>query len=179
MRASNVIVGVSGSIAVYKGVEIVRALSKKGFNVLVVMTSCAQRFVSPLTFQSVSGNSVFTDMFREDKQPLHISLAQKADIVLVAPATANIIGKVANGICDDLLSTLLISTKAKILVAPAMNQNMYENPVVQENIEKLKARGYEFIPPIYGDLVCAERGKGHLAEVEEIVRRVEERAREG
>lgn len=169
-----VVIGVSGGIAVYKTLDIISALRKKDIDVRVIMTDSAVKFVNPLTFQSLSQNMVVTDMFAEPKafEIQHISLAQKADLMLIAPATANIIGKVANGIADDMLSTTVMATKAKVIFAPAMNTNMYENKIVQGNIEKLKRYGYDFIEPESGRLACGDVGKGKLATVDDIVDRV-------
>ncbi|MBE6049412.1 MAG: bifunctional phosphopantothenoylcysteine decarboxylase/phosphopantothenate--cysteine ligase CoaBC [Clostridium sp.] len=169
-----VVLGVTGGIAVYKALDIVSALRKKNVEVRVIMTKGATEFVAPLTFQSISQNLVVTDMFAEPKawEIQHISLAQRADVFLVAPATANIIGKVANGIADDMLSTTIMATKAKVIFAPAMNTNMYENPIVQENIAKLKSFGYEFIEPDSGRLACGDIGKGKFPKPEVIVERV-------
>lgn len=169
-----VVIGVSGGIAVYKALDIISALRKKDIDVRVIMTESASKFVNPLTFQSLSQNMVVTDMFSEPKafEIQHISLAQKADLMLIAPATANIIGKVANGIADDMLSTTIMATKAKVIFAPAMNTNMYENKIVQDNIEKLKSYGYHFIEPESGRLACGDVGKGKLANVDDIVDRV-------
>lgn len=160
----NVVVGVCGGIAAYKALDIVSALKKKDINVDVIMTEHATKFVTPLTFQSISGNAVIVDMFQEPKvwEIQHISLAKKADLILVVPATANIIGKVANGIADDMLSTTIMATKAPVVFAPAMNTNMYENPIVQQNIERLKSLGYTFIDPDSGRLACGDVGKGKL-----------------
>lgn len=135
------------------------------------MTESATKFVTPLPFQSLSQNMVVTDMFAEPKayEIQHISLAKRADVFLVAPATANIIGKVANGIADDMLSTTIMATRAKVIFAPAMNTKMYENPIVQENINKLKKLGYEFIEPASGVLACGDEGKGKLADVNTII----------
>jgi phosphopantothenoylcysteine decarboxylase/phosphopantothenate--cysteine ligase len=170
----NLVLGVSGGIAVYKALEIVSLLIKKNINVNVIMTESATKFVTPLSFQSLSQNMVTCDMFAEPKawEIQHISLAEKADVFLVAPATANIIGKVANGIADDMLSTTIMATKAKVIFAPAMNTNMYNNPIVQDNIKKLKAFGYEFIEPAEGRLACGTSGKGKLESPEIIVDRV-------
>lgn len=170
----NVVLGVSGGIAVYKALEIVSLLVKKDINVNVIMTESATKFVTPLSFQSLSQNMVTEDMFAEPKawEIQHISLAAKADVFLVAPATANIIGKVANGIADDMLSTTIMATKAKVIFAPAMNTNMYTNPIVQENIKKLKALGYEFVEPAEGRLACGTSGKGKLEKPEIIVDKV-------
>ena len=169
-----VVIGVSGGIAVYKALEIISALRKHDVDVRVIMTESATKFVTPLSFQSLSQNMVVTDMFAEPKafEIQHISLAQRADIMLIAPATANIIGKVANGISDDMLSTTIMATKAKVIFAPAMNTNMYENIIVQDNIKRLMAYGYEFIEPASGRLACGDVGKGKLADVNTIVERI-------
>ena len=166
-----VCIGVSGGIAVYKALDVVSALRKKDIDVRVIMTESATKFVTPLPFQSLSQNMVVTDMFAEPKayEIQHISLAKRADVFLVAPATANIIGKVANGIADDMLSTTIMATRAKVIFAPAMNTKMYENPIVQENINKLKKLGYEFIEPVSGVLACGDEGKGKLADVNTII----------
>lgn len=174
MKKKCVCIGVSGGIAVYKALDIISALRKKDVEVRVIMTSSAKEFVTPLSFQSLSQNMVITDMFAEPKawEIQHISLAKKADLFLIVPATANIIGKVANGIADDMLSTTVMATKAKVIFAPAMNTNMYENPIVQGNIKKLKDYGYEFIEPEAGRLACGDTGKGKLADVNTIVEKV-------
>ena len=166
-----VCIGVSGGIAAYKALDVVSALRKKDIDVRVIMTESATKFVTPLPFQSLSQNMVVTDMFAEPKayEIQHISLAKRADVFLVAPATANIIGKVANGIADDMLSTTIMATRAKVIFAPAMNTKMYENPIVQENINKLKKLGYEFIEPASGVLACGDDGKGKLADVNTII----------
>ena len=142
-----VVIGVTGGIAVYKALDVISALRKKDVDVRVIMTKHAMEFVNPITFQAISQNMVTTDMFEEPKawEIQHISLAKRADVFLVAPATANIIGKVANGIADDMLSTTIMATKAKVVFAPAMNTNMYENPIVQDNIAKLKRFGMQVI----------------------------------
>lgn len=169
-----VVIGVTGGIAVYKALDVISALRKKDIEVHVIMTESASKFVNPLTFQSISQNMVVTDMFAEPKawEIQHISLAQKADLMLIAPATANVIGKISNGIADDMLSTTVMATKAKVLIAPAMNTNMYQNPIVQNNISKLKDFGYKFIEPASGRLACGDIGIGKLADVNAIVERV-------
>ncbi|WP_195988882.1 bifunctional phosphopantothenoylcysteine decarboxylase/phosphopantothenate--cysteine ligase CoaBC [Clostridium sp. D53t1_180928_C8] len=170
-----VVIGVAGGIAVYKALDVISALRKKDIEVHVIMTESATKFVNPLTFQSISQNMVVTDMFAEPKawEIQHISLAQKADLMLIAPATANIIGKVANGISDDMLSTtIMAASKAKVIFAPAMNTHMYQNKIVQGNIEKLKSYGYDFIEPASGRLACGDIGVGKLADVNTIVERV-------
>ena len=168
----NVVIGVTGGIAVYKVADIVSRLRKQCVNVNVIMTKSAQEFVQPLTFQALSQNYVVTDMFDEPKtwDVEHISMAQKADIFLIAPATANVIGKIAGGIADDMLTTTVMATKAPVFIAPAMNTNMYENPIVQKNIETLRSLGYLFIEPTSGRLACGDFGKGKMAEPEVIVR---------
>lgn len=170
-----VVIGVTGGIAVYKALDVISALRKKDIEVHVIMTESATKFVNPLIFQSISQNMVVTDMFAEPKawEIQHISLAQKADLMLIAPATANIIGKVANGISDDMLSTtIMAASKAKVIFAPAMNTHMYQNRIVQGNIEKLKSYGYDFIEPASGRLACGDIGVGKLADVNTIVERV-------
>lgn len=175
MNKKCVVIGVTGGIAVYKALDIVSGLIKKDIEVRVIMTKSATEFVTPLAFQSLSQNMVTVNMFDEPKawEIQHISLAQRADIMLIAPATANIIGKVANGIADDMLSTTIMATKSKVIFAPAMNTNMYENVIVQNNIEKLKALGYDFIEPAAGRLACGDIGKGKLADVTTIIDKVE------
>ena len=174
LKDKNIVLGVTGGIAVYKAADVVSRLGKHCINVNVIMTKSAQEFVQPMTFQSLSQNYVVTDMFDEPRtwDVEHISLAQKADLFLIAPATANIIGKMANGIADDMLTTTVMATKAPVLIAPAMNTNMYENPIVQDNIRKLEGRGYRFIEPISGRLACGDYGKGKLADPETIVEEV-------
>ena len=174
MSNINVVLGVSGGIAAYKALDVVSKLKKHNINVDVIMTKSACEFVTPLSFQSLSQNMVVKDMFEEPKafEIQHISLAKKADLLVVVPATANIIGKVANGIADDMLSTTIMATKAKVIFAPAMNTNMYTNPITQENIAKLKKLGYGFINPDSGRLACGDIGEGKLADTEIIVDRI-------
>jgi phosphopantothenoylcysteine decarboxylase/phosphopantothenate--cysteine ligase len=168
-----IIVGISGGIAAYKACEIVRRLKKLGAQVIVVMTRNAQKFVTPLTFETLSENEVVTEMFPERKVVgvRHISLAQWADLILIAPATANVVGKVRAGIADDILTTVVISTKAPVMFAPSMNVNMWENHIFQGNMEYLKKLGYMFVEPETGDLACGT-GKGRLPEPETIVGQV-------
>lgn len=167
-----VALGVTGSIAAYKACEITSAFVKMGLEVNVILTKEAEEFVTPLTFRTLSGNKVAGGMFDapEEWDPAHISLAQKADLVLIAPASANVIGKLASGICDDLLTCVTIATKAPVLIAPAMNTNMYDHKIVQQNIAKLKAIGYYFIGPVKGRLACGDEGMGHIACTEDIVK---------
>lgn len=170
-KDKTVVIGVSGGIAVYKTLDVISRLKKLGVNVNVIMTKSATEFVTPLSFQSLSQNYVVCDMFEDPKtwDVEHISLAKKADVFLIAPATANVIGKMANGIADDMLTTTVMATKAKVLIAPAMNTNMYENPVVQRNINTLKELGYNFVEPESGRLACGDIGRGKLATPETIV----------
>ena len=184
-----IILGVSGGIAAYKAAELTRLFKKEGADVRVVMTKSAKEFVSPLTFETLSGNPVYSDMFINSAlrgtHPVdgsqysalnmpHIDLGKKCDLFIVAPATANIIGKFANGIADDLLSTLYLSVTSPVLIAPAMNNNMYANPVVQENIKKLKGFNINFVEPGFGELACGDKGEGRLADLDVILSRAKE-----
>jgi phosphopantothenoylcysteine decarboxylase/phosphopantothenate--cysteine ligase len=170
-KSKTVVLGITGSIAAYKSPQLVRLLQKRKYIVEIVMTKNACQFISPLTLQTVSQREVFTEMFspRVDFSPEHISLSERADLVLIAPATANIIGKIASGIADDLLTTVVMATSSPVLIAPAMNYKMYQNPILQNNIRKLKALNYHFIEPAEGELVCGEEGRGRLAELDQIV----------
>ena len=176
IAGKRIVLGVCGGIAAYKSVEIVSRLKKAGASVQVIMTQGATKFVTPLTFREMSGNSVVHTMWDEPKtwNVEHIAIASWADCFLLAPATANIIGKLAHGIADDMLSTTLLATTAPVIVAPAMNTNMYLNPITQENIEKLRGVGYRFIEPGSGSLACGTSGPGRLPEPVDIVRAVEE-----
>ena len=171
----NVVLGVTGGIAAYKACDLVSKLVKKDINVDVVMTKNATNFVSPMTFMTLSKNVVNVDTFQTVKyfEVEHIELAKKADLLVIAPATANIIAKLANGIADDMLSTVALATRAQILIAPAMNTNMYENSATVENIIKLKSRGIKFVEPATGLLACMDVGKGKLADVEDILDAIE------
>ncbi|MFZ7103123.1 MAG: bifunctional phosphopantothenoylcysteine decarboxylase/phosphopantothenate--cysteine ligase CoaBC [Peptococcaceae bacterium] len=171
LQNKTIVMGVTGGIAAYKAAEIVSRLKKEGAEVFCIMTEGAQAFLTPLTLRTLSNNQVVTDMFHEpvNWNVEHIALADKADYFLIAPATANIIGKIANGIADDFLTTTVMATKAKVVLAPAMNVNMYNNPLLQENIKKLTALGYYFVEPAEGKLACGSTGKGRLAEPQTIV----------
>lgn len=172
-----IVLGVTGSISAYKAADIANRLHKDGHEVHVVMTEGAQEFITPLTLQTLSKNKVHADEFEEYDPTIvkHIDLAGNADVVLIAPATANIIGKIAGGIADDLLTavTMAAADQAKVIIAPAMNTHMYENPIVQENMEKLKKHGYLFIEPKESHLACGTTGKGALADVDDIIAFVE------
>jgi phosphopantothenoylcysteine decarboxylase / phosphopantothenate---cysteine ligase len=166
--------GVTGGIACYKAVELVRLLVKDGFIVQVIMTKGAMEFVTPLTFQTLSGMPVATETFNltQESEIGHINLADRADLVIIAPATANVIGKIAAGIADDLLTTVLMATQAPVLIAPAMNIHMYENPILQENLRKLRRLGYHLMEPAEGYLACGYEGKGRLPEPEQILEEI-------
>ena len=173
-KEKNVILGITASVAIYKACDIVRKFKNDGCSVTVVMTREAEELIRPILFQSLSQNKVYCGLFDapESWEIEHVSLADKADCVLIAPATANIIAKIAGGICDDLLTCVVCATKAPILIAPAMNENMYKNRITQANIQRLRSLGYRFIEPREGKLACCKTGIGCLADVEEIVRTV-------
>lgn len=166
LAGKTVILGVTGGIAVYKGVELLRLLVKAGAAVHVVMTKAATEFVTPLTFQTLSGNPVHSELFNliSEEKIGHISLAERADLFIIAPATANFVGKLAGGLADDLLSTTVMATRAPVLIAPAMNVNMYENRIYQQNEATLRCHGYHFVEPASGWLACGWEGKGKLQE---------------
>lgn len=168
------VLGVSGGIACYKAVELVRLLVKEGYRVQVIMTRGAMEFVAPLTFQTLSGRPVATETFNltQESEIGHINLADSAAVFVIAPATANVIGKIAAGIADDLLTTVLMATQAPVLIAPAMNIHMYENPVLQENLRKLRRLGYHIIEPAEGYLACGYEGKGRLPDPEAILEQI-------
>lgn len=164
-----VVLGVTGCIAAYKSCEILRALQKRNVRVKVIMTQHATHFVDPVTFRALTHEKVAVDLFDDPTDPIHhISLAQEADLFLIAPCTANVMAKLAYGLADDLLSTSALATTAPVMLAPAMNVHMYQNPVTQENMAKLKARGVRFIEPDAGYLACGDVGKGRLAEPDDI-----------
>ena len=169
-QGKQIILGVSGGIAAYKVVELLRLLVKAGADVHVVMTHSAMEFIAPLTFQTLSGNPVHSELFNlvQERDIGHISLADRADLVLIAPATANIIGKAAHGLADDLLTTILLATKAPVLFVPAMNVNMWENPLYQQNQARLEQHGCHFMAPVSGDLACGWQGQGKLPDPTDI-----------
>lgn len=167
----SVLLGVTSSIAAYKSAKIAHTLYKAGYNVNVIMSENAAEFIAPLTFERLTGNKCIVNTFEKtySYDVKHISIAKQSDIAIIAPATANIIGKIANGIADDMLSTTIMACTCPKYIAPAMNTNMYENPIVQDNIEKLKKYGYKFIEPKSGLLACGDVGKGKMEEPEKIV----------
>ncbi len=171
VKDKTVVLGVTGSIAAYKAVELASKLTQAGAKVDVVMTKCATEFVTPLTFRSITHRPVATDMFANpDEYDIeHIALAERAEVMVIAPATADIMAKLAAGIADDLLCCTVLATKAPIVLAPAMNVHMWENAITQENLTKLRNRGFKIVEPGYGALACGETGKGRLADVEDIL----------
>ena len=174
MRKKNIVLGVGGSIASYKAADLTSRLAQDGFEVHVVMTLSATEFVAPLTFQTLSRNPVTTGIFdeKESWHPGHIALADDADMLLIAPATANLVAKLACGIADDALTSIALATRAPLVIAPAMNGKMWHHPATQENVERLKSRGALFIGPGEGLLACGYEGTGRLWEVAGIVEAV-------
>jgi len=172
LKDKSIVLGIGGGIAAYKCCELARLLTKAGADVRCVLTSAGAQFVTPLTLQTLTTNPVHTDMWNliQEKEISHISLADRADLVLVVPATADLIAKVTHGICDDLITTVICATKAPVLFAPSMNSNMWENPITQANVSSLKKHGYKFIEPAVGELACGYEGKGRLPEPEEIMK---------
>lgn len=175
-KNKNILIGITGGIASYKACGLISYLRSEGANIDVIMSENATKFITPLTIESLAGSSVVVDMFKRPthREVEHISLAKKADLVLVVPATANILGKVANGIADDMLSTTIMATKALVIFAPAMNNAMYENPIVQRNIKILESYGYHFIEPTVGHLACGGEAIGKLPNTKVLVKRTQE-----
>jgi phosphopantothenoylcysteine synthetase/decarboxylase len=176
LRGREVIVGVCGGIAAYKVADVVSRLVQRGAGVTVAMTADAQQFVTPLTFQALSGRPVRTDIYDlpDSSDPQHIGLTERAQLLLVAPATANLIGKVAGGICDDIVSLMICASACPVVFCPAMNNRMWDNPIVQENIARLSKLGYGFIGPESGWLACRNVGAGRLSEPQKILESVTE-----
>jgi phosphopantothenoylcysteine decarboxylase/phosphopantothenate--cysteine ligase len=164
LKGKEIILGVTGGIAAYKAVELLRLLTKAGATVHVIMTAAAQEFIAPLTFQTLSANPVHTELFNliAEREIGHISLAARAHLCIIAPATANVIGKLANGIADDMLTTTVLATRAPVLLAPAMNVNMYQNPLYRANEERLGAHGFRIVDPVRGELACGWEGEGKM-----------------
>jgi len=183
LKNKNIVIGVTGGIACYKDLDLIKKLRKSQSNVYIIMTKSATKFIDVKDFEKASGNKVQVEMFdpkvnykayiKKNKPIKHISLADIADMFLICPATANIIGKIANGIADDLLSTSIMATNAPVLICPAMNVKMWKNPITQENIKKLRRFRYEFIDPEYGELACGYKGMGRLAHLDKILKRIE------
>ena len=171
LKGKTIVLGVSGSIAAYKMADLASMLVKQHADVHVIMTHNACQFITPVTFETLTGNKCLTDTFDRnfEFQVAHVALAQRAHLFLVAPATANIIGKIASGVCDDMLTTTLFACKAPKVIAPAMNTNMWENPILQDNIGKLRRYGYHFVLPAEGRLACGDTGRGKLAPIEQLM----------
>lgn len=176
LAGKHVLLGVTGSIAAYQAADLIGLLKNEMASVRVIMTRAATQFITPLTLEVISGHPVTVDMFAGSGQTYveHIALAEVADLVLIAPATANIIGKLANGIADDMLSTTALAVTAPVLIAPAMNEHMWCNRVVQANVERLRKLGVHFVEPEYGPMACGGEGWGRLARLGVIVRRASE-----
>ena len=165
--------GVCGSIAAYKAGDLIRRMQEHNCDVTVIMTREAGEFITPLTLSSLSGKAALCDMFDKTSWGMtHIDLARLADIILIAPATANVIGKLANGLADDLLTTFVMTCRAPVFIAPAMNDQMYANSIVRDNCAKLKKAGYKFIEPVKGKLACGTTGVGHLAQMDDIIKAI-------
>lgn len=174
-KPKHVVLAVTGSIAAYKACEVIRRLKEQQARVTVMMTKEAESFITPLTLSALSGEKVFRNLLSEEEnsgQMSHIELARQADVILISPATANIIGKIANGLADDVITCTVMASRAPVVIAPAMNDDMFHNPFVQENCQKLKARGVHFVDPVQGQLACGTVGEGHIAEVADIVKKV-------
>jgi phosphopantothenoylcysteine decarboxylase len=172
MKSKTIILGITGSIAAYKAADIASQLSKKDLNVQAVLTTDGARFITPLTLKTLTNNPVITSLYDEElgNRPTHVELADSASLILIAPATANVIAKMAHGIADDALTSILLVTRAPILVAPAMNGKMWSHPATEENVKTLKSRGVNFIGPDKGLLACGYEGLGRLWETEGIIK---------
>lgn len=170
LKGKTIVLCVTGGIAAYKAADLVSRLKKQQAEVVVLMTKSACEFITPMTLEVLSGNRVITDMFDRDFpwEVEHIALAKRADVFVIAPCTANVLAKAAYGIADDMITTTLLATRAPLLIAPAMNTNMYENPVVQQNIDILRSRGAHFVEPVSGKLACGDTGRGKLADPADI-----------
>ena len=171
-KPKRLVLGVTGSIAAYKAAELLRLFVHGGWDVSVVMTACAAEFVTPLTFQTLSRNPVGAGLFEEKDgwHPEHISFAERADLILIAPCTANVIAKLAHGLADDLLTCTVLATRAPVVIAPAMNDNMWAHPATRANVATLISRGVTFVEVGSGELACGREGAGRLADLDEIVK---------
>ena len=171
LSKKTILLCLSGSIALYKSCDLLRDLKEEGADVFCLMTKSAQRFVTPLTFQALSGHPVYADPFapESDWAVLHTTLADKADLILISPASANLIARLASGMADDIVTSVVLASRAKVLIVPAMNDNMFKHPITKENIAKLKLVGYRFVDPVHGNLVCGREGVGHIAESETVL----------
>jgi phosphopantothenoylcysteine decarboxylase/phosphopantothenate--cysteine ligase len=180
LKDKTIVLGITGGIAAYKAADLASKLTQAGARVETVMTEAATKFITPLTLRNITGRPVVTDMFEmaSEYSEEHIALAEAADVVIIAPATANTIAKLAAGMADDMLGCVVLATEAPVIIAPAMNDVMYANAVTQENIMKLKARGFTFIDPEYGRLASGKTGQGRLATTEKIIHSIEQAAGE-
>jgi phosphopantothenoylcysteine decarboxylase/phosphopantothenate--cysteine ligase len=180
LKNKTVVLGITGGIAAYKAADLASKLTQAGAKVETVMTKAATKFITPLTLRNLTGRPVVTDMFEmaSEYSEEHIALAEAVDVVVIAPATANSIAKLAAGMADDMLGCVVLATGAPVIIAPAMNDVMYRNAVTQENIEKLKARGFTFVGPEHGRLASGKTGQGRLAETEKIIQAAEQAAGE-
>jgi len=171
LAGKNILLGVTGGIAAYQTADLIGMFKARLANVHVIMTKAATKFITPLTLETISLHPVTVEMFDETYHPSieHITLGKMADIVVVAPATGNFIGKIANGIADDMLTTTIMAVKAPVIICPAMNENMWLNQIVQENVSKLKRIGYHFVDPEYGEMACGGEGWGRLARLDKII----------
>lgn len=175
LKGKTILLCITGSIAAYRACDLVRDLRADGADIICLMTEAATRFVTPLTFHSLSGHPVYTDPFseREDWNILHTTLADRADLILIAPATADIIARLAAGLASDLVTSVVLASRARVLIVPAMNDNMFSHSITQENIRKLAKIGYRFAEPVEGDLVCGRIGVGHIQENDAVLSAVQ------
>ena len=175
LKGKTIVLGITGGIAAYKMAEVTRRLVEAGAQVHVMMTKAAQEFITPLTLQTLSGHPVHTELFNltQEHEIGHVSLADRADLILIAPASANVLAKVAHGICDDLITTVVCATQAPVLFSPAMNVHMWKNPITQENVTKLRKHGYLILEPDAGFLACGYTGKGRLPDSDSLIQEIE------
>ncbi len=171
----NIVLGITGSIAAFKACDLIGLFRKRNHSVRCMMSADADRFVTPLTLETLSGREVAAGMFdsRKGRDIRHVSLAEEADVILIAPASADVIAKIAAGICDDILLCVVCAARCPVVIAPAMNDGMFNNSVIQDKIKYLQGKGYHFIPPVVGRLACGHEGLGHLAPLEKIVQETE------
>ncbi len=173
MKNKKILLCVTGSIAVYRVCDFIGNLREKGFLITCALTRSALEFITPLTLRSLTGREVYSDLFTEYKGVLHTTLADESDLILVMPASANVIARLANGFADDLVTSTILASRAKVLLVPAMNDNMFRNPLTQENMKKLRSIGYEFVEPVKGHLVCGREEIGHIASQETVFAKIQ------
>lgn len=174
VKKKNIIIGITASISAYKALSLLRLLTREDWEIEVILTRDALNFISPLSFQALTKNRVYTDLFEliKETNPLHISLSERANLILVYPATADFISRIASGICSDLLSCVVLSTKSKVIFCPAMDEGMYLNPIIQRNIQSLKKLNYLFLGPIRGRLASGKVAWGHIIEPGEVLNKI-------